>query len=281
MLTSAAVACLATLALPALGGSNGHDTRGYSATNTEVGFDKCEAPTINQMQNWWTNSPYFVSIAYIGGANRSCGQANLNAAWISSIHAQGWGLLPTWVGRQAPDTCNSRAYATYISTSTTTARSQGIAEATAAYQAASSLGMDLTKVPLIYNLEAYDGGTTCRAAVKAFIDGWTDYLFKEPGETFGVDAKPGVYGSACGSFLDDFYTIANRPGFIWFAWWNGNKSTSNSTCIGATHWTGFLRHKQYLGSQRETWGGLAFTIDNDCSYGPVYDDGSRFGTTCE
>lgn len=256
-------------------------TIGYSATSTQIGWDKCEAPTAAQMQTWWTNSAYYNAAIYIGGANRSCPNTNLTAAWVSAVHAQGWGLYPLWVGPQAPDACNPKAYSSYISTNTTTARNQGIQEATAAFNAASALGMDLSKVPLIYDLEAYSGGTSCRAAVKAFIGGWSDYLFKEPGETFGVDAKPGVYGSECGSYIDDFWSIADPPAFIWFAYWNGNMSVSSTFgCLGATHWTGYTRHKQYQGPHNETRGGLTFTVDSDCSWGPVYDNGSVLGGPC-
>jgi hypothetical protein len=251
--------------------------------NTWKGFDTCGAKTQTQMQTWWSDSPYFVTVAYIGGANRSCSQPNLTAAWITAVHGQGWSLLPTWVGPQAPDSCNDRIYASYISTNVTTARTQGIQEATAAYNAARALGMDVSKVPLIYNLEGYNGGTTCRNAVKSFMDGWDDYLFKEPGETFGVDAKPGVYGSGCASYIDDFFSITNRPVFIWFAWWNGNQSTSNvpTSCMNGTHWSGQLRHKQYsLAQHNEIYGGVTITMDNDCSWGPTYDSSAVLNGPC-
>lgn len=269
------------IALSGLAGLAPRPVDGYSAINTQKGFDTCAAKTQAQMQAWFSNSPYYNTVAYIGGSNRSCSQPNLTAAWVAAVHTQGWGLLPTWVGPQAPDSCNSHAYASYISTNTTTARTQGIQEATSAYNAASALGMDLSKVPLVYDIEAYNGGTTCRAAVKAFIDGWSDYLFKEPGETFGRDATPGVYGSACGSYIDDFYLFASRPSFIWFGYWNGNQSTTSiPSCMVSTHWSGQLRHKQYISPHNETWGGVAITMDTDCSYGPLFDDVNLLSGPC-
>jgi hypothetical protein len=271
---------LAALVLAASHG-NSPAVDGYSAISTRTGWDKCEAATVAQMQTWWTNSSYYNAGIYIGGSNRSCANTNLTSTWITAVHSQGWGLYPTWVGPQAPDSCNPKAYSTYISTNATTARTQGIQEATAACNAAQALGMDLTTVPLIYDIESYSGGTTCRNAVKAFIDGWSDYLFKEPGETFGVNAKPGVYGSECGSYIDDFAFIANPPSFIWFAYWNGNMSVTNTYgCLGATHWTSYQRHKQYTGNVNETHGGITFKIDNDCSWGPVYDNASVWGGPC-
>jgi hypothetical protein len=271
-------ALLLALLLGALPGP----TSGYSYVSTRMGFDTCAAPTQASMQTWWTRTPYWVAAIYAGGANRGCAQPNLTAAWIDAIEAQGWALLPIWFGPQLPSTCSGQSWKTTISLTATTARNQGIAEATAAFNAARALGMNTSKVPLIYDLEGYGGGAGCRAAAKAFIDGWSDYLFKEPGETFGVDAKPGVYGSACASYLDDFWSISNRPVFTWFAWWNGNKSTSNTpACLNGSHWAGQLRHKQYsTAPHNETWGGVTIHIDNDCSYGPAYKSAAQLGGDC-
>ena len=256
-------------------------TLAYKATSTQKGFDTCAVKTVAQMQNWWSNSPYYNTVVYIGGANRTCQQANLTASWVSSVHAQGWGLLPTWVGPQAPDSCNAYEYSSYISTDPATARNQGIQEATAAYNAASALGMDLTTIPLIYDLEGYTGAATCRTTIKSFMDGWNDYLLQEPGETFGRNAWPGVYGSACSSYLDDFSGLQNPPAFIWFAWWNGSPSTATlPSCMNASHWLGAVRHKQYVDGHPETWGGLMIKVDNDCSNGPVYDNVNLLSGPC-
>jgi len=172
------------------------------------------------------------------------------------------------------NTCRSYTATAYISTNTTTAYSQGYAEAQAAFQAAVNLGFDMTGAPLIYDLESYNGGTTCRNAAKAFINGWVAYLHISPAQ------KAGVYGSACGSYLDDFSTITNVPDFIWFAWWNGNPSTSNITCISTSHWANHQRHKQYAGGHTETYGGVTINMDNDCSNGPVYLSANQYGSTC-
>ena len=39
---------------------------------------------------------------YIGGVNSACAYGNLSAAWFRSAAAMGWGMLPTYVGPQAP-----------------------------------------------------------------------------------------------------------------------------------------------------------------------------------
>ena len=62
------------------------------------GFDKCEIPTLSQMQNWITNSPYRAVNLYIGGSCRSCPNSALTASYVSQLSQQGWKFIPTWVG---------------------------------------------------------------------------------------------------------------------------------------------------------------------------------------
>lgn len=128
-------------------------------------------------------------------------------------------------------------------------------------------------MPIIYDLEGYNGGTssltTCRNAAKAFIDGWDSFL------AAGSAQRSGVYGSQCGTFMNDFHAIANPPDFIWFAYWNSNASvynTSAACAIPAASWANSQRHKQYKGGHNETWGGVLINMDSDCSDGPVYLD---------
>ena len=137
--------------------------------------------------------------------------------------------------------------------------------------------MDRPDMPLIFDLEAFGGGdsslTTCRNAAKSFINGWVAYLHT------GSAQRAGVYGSQCGSYLNDFYSIANVPDFIWFAFWNGNPSTTNvsSGCsLPGTHWATHQRHKQYDDGHNETYGGVTIHTDKDCSDGRVYLSTSTF-----
>jgi hypothetical protein len=249
----------------------------YSAISQEKGLDACAAPSSSTMNTWWVNSPYWNMGVYIGGSNRGCAQPNLTSSWVSTVQGQGWGLLPIWVGPQmANGTCTTRTYNTYISLNTTTAYNQGYSEGSSAYSAAVGLGFDVSAMPIIYDLEAYNGNSSCRAAAKSFLNGWDAYLHLAPAQ------KAGVYGSACSSYLDDFSTIANVPDFIWFAYWNGNPSTSNITCVNTGHLVYNQRHKQYQGGHNETYGGVAINMDNDCSNGPVYYTAARFdsGSGC-
>ncbi len=251
---------------------------GYSGISQQKGFDTCTAPAQSFMDTWWAQSPYWNIGIYIGGANRACSQPNLSAQWVSDNRL--WGMLPIWVGPQMPKPeCQQHtAWNANISLDPATAHNQGRSEAAAAYSAAGNLGMDRPGMPIIYDLEAYGGGTkalsTCIAAAKAFIDGWVEWLHVSPAQ------KAGVYGSQCASYLRELRSIDHVPDFIWFAWWNGNPdpyNTSSSCPIGASDWANHQRHKQYAGNVTETYGGKSRLIDRDCSDGPVYLDHDRLG----
>ena len=250
----------------------------FSAIAQGHGFDTCAAPSSATMDAWWPGTPFFNVGIYFGGANRGCSQPNLTKAWIAHQQATGWGLLPIWFGPQMgdPSCTNKHVWNSNISTNATTAYKQGYAEAQTAYLAAADLAFALADMPIIYDLEAYSGGTTsattCRNAAKSFLKGWADYL-QEP-----TAQRSGVYGSACGSHVDDFASDGNPPDFIWFADWSGNPHTSVVTngCIVAGHWVNHQRHKQYQGGHHETWNGVTINIDSVCSNGPTYFPSDRF-----
>src|SRR6185436_16305433 len=76
---------------------------------TGLGFDACAAPSSRAMAAW-ESSPYRAVGVYIGGLNRACSQPNLTAAWVGEQVAEGWHLIPIYVGRQAPtSSCTSCA----------------------------------------------------------------------------------------------------------------------------------------------------------------------------
>ncbi len=264
--------CTGLSVAPGLGTA---EVNAYSAISQLKGFDTCQAPTSTTMDKWWLNSPYFNIGIYIGGANRACSQPYLTSSWVSHNQSEGWGFLPIWVGPQMPHgQCTTNYYNTYITLNTTTAYNQGYSEAASAVSAAAALGMDTTNMPLIYDLEAYNGDATCRNVAKYFLKGWATYLALAPAK------KSGVYGSACGSYINDFATNGHPPDFIWAAQWDSNSHTSVLSCVNSGNWVLSQRHKQYVGPNAETYGGVAITIDNDCSNGPVYYSANTYGTDC-
>jgi hypothetical protein len=222
--------------------------------SSHLGFDKCTAAAVSDMQTWWNNSPYRDVNIYIGGSTRACSQANLTASWVTSIFNQGWKLIPTWVGPQAP--CFGGA----ISTNTSTAFNQGISEASAAVSAANGLGLNGSII--YYDMEHYDQTASgCQAAVDSFINGWTQQLHSS-------GFRAGVYGSPF-DIAAGWATVANVPDDVWIAAWNGSTSTTGLSPLSDSLWSNHQRIHQYQGGHNETYGGITFNIDNDSEDGQV------------
>jgi len=269
LLAATALACASTL-LPTASASAAGEY-----VSQEKGFDACTLPSTSAMQTWWTDSPYYNYYLYIGGSEKaSCGGATLSSSWINTVTAQGWDIVFIWVGPQMPSSCSSRSWADTISLNTSTAYNQGDNEGAAAYTKLVNLGVNTTNAPLVYDLEGYNGGSSCRAAAKSFMKGWADQLALAPAQ------KSGTYGSACSSYIDDFASDGNPPDFIWPADWGNGMSTSTVSCVSSSHWTSNQRHKQYAGGHNETYGGVTLNIDTDCANGPVYGNGGNMDGTC-
>jgi hypothetical protein len=235
------------------------------------GFDACTAPSTTTMSKWWPNTPWSFVGVYIGGSARACSQPNLTASWFNTTNAQGWRYELLWVGPQAPCT----TFGSRMSSNTATAYQQGKNEALAAYNALKALGFGTANgTPVVYDLENYPNNSGCRAAVKSFMEGWTEQLALAPAQVSGV------YGSACGSFLQDLASNARPPNFIVPADWDGNPSTTAMVCINGSSWTNHQRIKQYRGGHNETWGGVTINIDSNCANGPVAPNGANNTSAC-
>ncbi|HKB64826.1 MAG TPA: glycoside hydrolase domain-containing protein, partial [Pyrinomonadaceae bacterium] len=230
---------------------------GTHTSHNHKGFDKCAVDTVGNMQTWWTNSPYFDANVYLGGVNRSCSQANLNSAWVSQVSAQGWGLIPTWVGPQA--TCTTCTTCSVMSSNSSTAQAQGISEANSAADAASALG--LTQTIIYYDMERYNPTTSCQTAVRSFINGWVQQMHARGN-------LAGVYGSPQNA-QDDWASISNVPDAVWIAKWDDSISVFGLTPLSDSLWVNNQRIHQYHGGHNETYGSVTFNIDNDYEDGPV------------
>jgi hypothetical protein len=175
----------------------------------------------------------------------------------------GWGLIPTIVGYQAP--CSTSTNSVKHSSDPATAEQQGRGEADIAITDAGKLGLTQGTV-LYYDMERYDetvGTPGCRAAVNAFLKGWTDRL-KEQGYISGV------YGSPFNANAD-WINIPepSRMDAVWLARWNNVMSVWGVAPLPDTFWTNHQRIHQWLGPRTETWGGVTFEIDNNISDAPV------------
>jgi len=102
-----------------------------------AGFDTCSAPSASAMQTWYKNSSYRAVGVYVGGRNRACAGGNLTAGWVATVSAQGWSLIPIYVGSQAP--CSSQKDVKKMVPAQ--AAQQGAAEADDAAGHAAALGM--------------------------------------------------------------------------------------------------------------------------------------------
>lgn len=233
-----------------------------ATTHTGMGFDACTAPAVSTM-NAWLQSPYRSVGIYIGGVNRGCTQANLTASWVTQVRALGWGMVPTYVGLQAP--CYGH---TGSKIDPAKAAQQGTESAQDAAAKADALGLGAGS-PIYFDMEAYTTGSgICTNAVLAFLSAWAKQLHAE-----GYLA--GAYGSMA-SLMTDLSNNYNNSSYtrqddVWFAHYNGEQSANDSASFPAfkdSYWVNHRLH-QYLGGHQQTWGGVTINIDENWNNGRV------------
>jgi photosystem II stability/assembly factor-like uncharacterized protein len=242
-----------------------------------LGFDKHEVWPVstNKMSTWWASSPFFDVGFYVGGANycysynsttKTCTirlDPGVTSGWVTQQTNQGWGLMPIWVGEQAP--CNT-GNVTVFSSNPATAQSEGGIEALSAANAMTALGLSGTVV--FYDMESYSAaaGSTCSLAVRAFLTGWVN----------GMNANgfpvTGVYGNS-GPAQRDFSQVANlTEAWITQVSVNGNNSPqvtiwslgSGQNALADNWWNNSQRGHQYLiDAAGINYGGVAASIDFD------------------
>jgi hypothetical protein len=219
---------------------------------TGLGFDACSAPSAKSMAAW-AGSPYRAIGVYIGGENRGCSQPNLTAGWVSEQTEEGWHLIPTYVGRQAPlSACSSCS-----EISSSLAAAQGAADAADAVADASAIAIGPGS-PIYFDMEAYTRTTTSTAAVLAFLEAWTRKLHS-------LGYLSGVYSSSSSGIADLGRKVGSTyllPDQLWIANWNGQRDTTDPA-VPATAWLSHQRIHQYQGGHNETYGGVTINIDND------------------
>jgi hypothetical protein len=226
------------------------------ATRPLPGFDACTAPSLPTMKAW--RQGYAVVGIYIGGVNAACDYGNLSASWITSAAAMGWAMLPAYVGPQAPCT----GYGNLIMPSR--AVTEGSAAADDAVRDAIALGLPKGS-PIYYDMEAYSGGSSCSAAVLAFLGAWTRQLTLR-------GYVSGVYSSQDSGIADmQGAAVAKLAGFtapqaVWIALWDGSAALG----AGSPPWPLTARNKQYIGPHDLTIGGFTLNIDTDLVGGPVF-----------
>jgi len=259
-----------------------------TVVSTSAGLEMSCAPDTADMQTWWTHSPYQDYGVYLGGCDVYCvsptGQDTCGAswhagtsktvdtyltpAWYTSVTKMGWGIIPIWVGPQAPCIANASSYWTINNADNL---STGTYQADLAIAKANALG--ITNGIIYYDMEGYtpDGGS-CSSTVETFLESWTAELHANGFES-------GLYGGVA-AFEADFLDLgAEEPDAAWFALWNTNTTVFNIGSLPNTYWPTHQRiHQWNSESGGETWGGTTFnSIDQDTVDAPVV--GNRLATS--
>ena len=222
--------------------------------------------TADQMAIWKDFSPFSTVGVYIdvnsSWDNRADKiQSNLTAPWVSQIYADGWSIIPIYVGFQAPDQCAAARFEG-LSADPAAARTQGLASAADAVDSVSRLGIGPGN-PIYYDMEAYRPG--CAEAVLSFLDAWTE----------GVQSAgyvSGVYGSRS-STMWDLSRALGRPDFdapdaIWVSTGNGRPDNYGLEIPSDDQWTNARIHQYRLNVTR-TYGGVTREIDENTVNAPL------------
>jgi len=224
-------------------------------------FDTCAAPSVATMAAWWGTSEFHAAGIYLGGINRACPDGNLSADWVRQVSAQGWRLIPAYVGRQAP--CVTAPSLSLMDPDN--APAQAASAADDAVDRAAALGIEPGSA-IYFDLENYRrGDKACTSTVLKYVDAWVRQL-----HSHGYLA--GVYSSA-GSGIADLADAVGTPGWampdaLWIARWDDKQTTSDSV-LPAGDWAAHQRIKQFAGGHKETHGPATVNVDGDYVDGPV------------
>jgi Rv2525c-like, glycoside hydrolase-like domain len=250
---------VAATATPTAGGGRAGSSGGRVVGK---GFDTCAAPSLALMRAW--RHAFSYAGIYIGGAEAGCGYGNLSASWIRSVTALGWGLIPTYVGPQAP--CDKQ-FTVRIAPSR--ARAQGQAAAIDAIQDAAALGLG-RGTPIYYDMESFNAGNaSCRSTVLSFLDGWTRQIHASR-YVSGVYSSAATGARALGEATSVYGRTLAKPDALWFAYWDDVSNVDGTPYLSPSWWPGYRRIKQYMGPHTRKVNGFALNIDGDLIRGPVY-----------
>lgn len=256
---------------PASSTAAGSGVTPSDTTYNGLGFDACTAPPLSTMAAWYASSPFKAANMYIGGASRGCSQANLTADWVTQTVAQGWTLIPTYVGLQA--SCSS--YPNKIDP--TQASAQGTAAADDAVVQLNALGLGLGN-PVYFDMEAYSyTNAACLAATRTFLGAWTQRLH-DRGYVSGIYSS----SNALAATVFDGTTSADRvpttampaPDTLWFARWPADSKTQpgdptlSDLAIPDQYFANHRIH-QFRGGHQEAYGGVTVNIDSNSLDAPV------------
>jgi hypothetical protein len=214
---------------------------GATADYIGKGFDACRTPTTATLAGFTANT-YRAVGTYIGGVNLGCAQPNVTPSLVTWAENNGWHLIPTYVGLQAPgSSCGS---CEQIPENDAKHDGQGAAEEAVSEMQALGLGRGN---PIYYDMEAYRAGGARTTAALAFLQGWTKQLH-------AAGYLSGVYGSGDSTIADLVSKYGKsfmgatyvEPDELWVATWNNHPTDFEYVPSG--EWTGELLN-QYGGDE--------------------------------
>ena len=222
------------------------------------GFDACTTPSLATMQVW--RRQYAAIGVYIGGVNDACAYGNLSAAWVQSAAGMGWGMLPTYVGPQAPCwSWNGQG----VRINPSRAAAEGVTAGEDAVGDARLFGLAAGS-PIYYDMEAYGASPSCVSTVLTFIGAW-DRTVASAGYVTGV------YSSQDSGIVNMQAAVTAKtagftpPDALWIALWDHDVTLQD----GTLSWPLDERSKQYWGNTTGTVGGITLSIDDDLVGGPL------------
>jgi hypothetical protein len=232
----------------------------YHTTN---GFDTCAAKTQTMLSDWWNGTPWWDIGVYLGGSVGHSVGCDDGAAAVDRALNTGYGVVLYWYGPQLGPPCNVTTYSNYISLNTTTAYNQGVSEANSASSAASAAHLPYASI-IFYDMEGYYANSGCRAASKAFINGWDHQLF------YNTAWNDGAYGSSCSSYVSDWASIANVPTSISPSDANpppglDNASVDGYPCLSNSLWSQHQRVGQNSNAGFHKYNNYGIYVDENCT----------------
>lgn len=237
------------------------------------GFDTCTSMSTTLLHDWYNSTPWFVIGMYLGGTvgqNIGCYDGY---NYINSAISVGYGVVPYWFGPQLGGNCAMQPYSSYISLNTTTAYNQGVSEADSAGLAAISGNFPYNAF-IYYDMEAYYANSGCRAAAKAFMNGWVFEM------AYGTTDTPGGYGSSCASYVDDWATNPHVPYAIAPATGTDVANVFNAPCIPSSHWSGNQRVSQFSPGDYGVYNGYGMNVDEECADAYLIANASLSASSC-
>jgi hypothetical protein len=236
----------------------------HPSREQSLGFDTCDTPGLAEMWVWRQHSPYSTVAIYIGGELRHCKNPFLDeGVWLPRVVAQGWRIIPIYVGPQAPCT----DYRVTIDAENPDANGTTIGRDAVAR--ARIVGLP-PGAPIYYDLEAYRGAdVACSDVVNRFVSAWVR-------EVRAAGYKTGLYATPESGIAAQVRAAADPAlatvDAIWIARWSGqpNLFGYDPTVLPASMWAQRSRIHQYRGDHDETWGGVTLNIDSNVVDGPIY-----------